>query len=65
MAMFDLIISLCNAFPSLNPFSIRDADATEVIWLINKMIRRGRMVEAPDKSNKQRVLKYADEVSWC
>lgn len=65
MVMFDLIISLCNAFPSLNPFSIRNADATEVIWLINKMIRKGRMVETPNQSGKQRVLKYADEVSWC
>jgi len=63
--MFDLIITLCGAFPSLNPFTIRDAEADEVIWLINKMIEKGRMVEAPSKPTKQRKRVYADEVNWC
>ena len=66
LEMFEMIINICNVFPSLNPISIRDTDALEVINLINKMIRKGRFHEEQSNQPKtKRVLKYADEVNWC
>ena len=66
LEMFEMIINICNVFPSLNPISIRETDSLEVINLINKMIRKGRFHEEKvNQPKKQRVLKYADEVSWC
>ncbi|MGB7594701.1 MAG: hypothetical protein WBL80_03990 [Erysipelotrichaceae bacterium] len=61
--MFDTIVGLCTAFPSLNPFLIRDTSADEVILLINKLTRKGK-AQHPDASPKIKVKKYADEVNW-
>jgi hypothetical protein len=66
LEMFEMIINICNVFPSLNPISIRDTDELEVINLINKMICKGKHhEEMVNQPKKQRVLKYADEVNWC
>lgn len=64
MALFDLIVSLCTTFPSLNPLSIREYEALEVIGLINKMTRKGRLAETPGQPKKARKRVYADQVNW-
>ena len=61
--LFDVIVSLCAAFPALNPFLIRDTDVDEVILLINRLTRKGK-TKSPEVTQKVKVKKFADEVSW-
>jgi len=58
--LFQMVLSLTQMFPSLNPLSLRQYEAIEVIQLIHKI-----MISSQVSENKQQRKKvYADQVNW-
>jgi len=43
---------------------IREQDALEVINLINKLIRKGKLSSQPGAKQSTRKRVYADQVDW-
>lgn len=58
--LFKMVHSLTQMFPSLNPLSLRQYDAIEVIQLIRKIIQSSHHRE----QGVSRKKVYADQVNW-
>ena len=55
-----MVLSITQMFPSLNPLSLRQYEAIEVIQLIHKIMKSSQISEP--KHHRKKV--YADQVNW-
>ena len=58
--LFQMVLSITQMFPSLNPLVLRQYEATEVIQLIHKIMSSSQVSE----NRQQRKKVYADQVNW-
>jgi len=58
--LFQMVLSITQMFPSLNPLVLRQYEAIEVIQLIQKIMKSSQISEP----KHQRKKVYADQVNW-
>lgn len=60
---FDIEVTICERFPALSPFDIREREAREVFLLIERLSRYNRRKKKETKDGKQVIRRPAGD-NW-